>query len=185
MLLLAGTTASAAIQMNITEVGSDVQLEASGTVNLTLLNFDTPATAAIAGVFPGGTSGGYATTQAGFTSNGVDAYTGISGPTSIGPSVLFTQPDSGSGDFLFVQGITNTLGVPAGYVSFDSISGTSTYNNTTIADLGLTPGTYQWTWGSGPNADSFTLNIIPEPASLALLGIGLLALTPSRRHRQA
>ncbi|MGH7152654.1 MAG: PEP-CTERM sorting domain-containing protein, partial [Acetobacteraceae bacterium] len=40
--------------------------------------------------------------------------------------------------------------------------------------------TYTWTWGSGPTRGTFTLNVettaVPEPGSLALLGIGLLGL---------
>lgn len=59
------------------------------------------------------------------------------------------------------------------------LSGSSTFANQTLASLGVTPGSYVWTWGSGANADSPTLNIIapavPEPSSLVLAGMGSLA----------
>jgi len=55
----------------------------------------------------------------------------------------------------------------------------------TFASMGLTPGSYTWSWGSGLNADSFTLNIVATPAGVPesgstafsmLLGLGALAL---------
>ncbi len=60
----------------------------------------------------------------------------------------------------------------------------------TFSSLGLTPGTYIWTWGSGADADSFTMNIgvssVPEPASLMMLGTGSLAILGfARRRRRA
>jgi hypothetical protein len=45
----------------------------------------------------------------------------------------------------------------------------STYDNVTFATIGVTPGTYEWTWGSGAHADSFTLDAVPAP----LIGRGL------------
>jgi hypothetical protein len=51
------------------------------------------------------------------------------------------------------------LFVPNGYVSDSPLSDTSTYDNQTFVTLGATPGTYVWTWGSGADADSFTLDI--------------------------
>ena len=47
----------------------------------------------------------------------------------------------------------------------------------TFASIGLSPGTYAWTWGSGIDADSFTVEIgpaVPEPASALSVGIGLI-----------
>jgi hypothetical protein len=47
------------------------------------------------------------------------------------------------------------------------------FYNTTIADLGITPGTYTWTWGTGA-AQSFTITTTtPLPAALPLFATGL------------
>jgi hypothetical protein len=70
---------------------------------------------------------------------------------------------------------------------------TSTYNNVTFSSLGVTPGTYAWTWGSGANADSFTLKIgdaatVPQPATLGLMALGLLGAAGAgfaRRKRKS
>jgi hypothetical protein len=38
---------------------------------------------------------------------------------------------------------------------------TAEFAGQTFATIGLTPGTYAWTWGSGIDADSFTIEIGP------------------------
>ena len=46
------------------------------------------------------------------------------------------------------------------------LSGTATWDNTTISGLTLIPGSYTWSWGSGPSLDSFTVNIGVQAAQL-------------------
>jgi hypothetical protein len=80
--------------------------------------------------------------------------------------------------------VTNSIGtaiiVPAGYASGTALSGSVTYVCQTFASLGLTPGTYTYTWGSGPTADSLAVKIgaaaVPEPGTWAMMILGFAAL---------
>jgi hypothetical protein len=79
--------------------------------------------------------------------------------------------------------------VPFGYVSDSSLSDAATYDNETFASLGVTPGTYIWTWGRGPN-QKFTLVIpasVPEPSTVLLLvfGAGFASVPLAHARRRA
>lgn len=122
-----------------------------------------------------------------------DYYSGIAGPSSFGTGG-FAFPQIGSGDRVGVGVFLITgdkiIAVPVGYVSKDPLAATSTLTDATLAGLGITPGTYTWTWGSAAlgTFDSFTLKVgvpVPGPASLALLGPGLVGLAAARRARRA
>ena len=62
-----------------------------------------------------------------------------------------------------------------------------TYDNQTFSSLGVTPGAYEWTWGSGAN-QNFTLDIgtaVPEPSTWAMMlpgfaGLGFAGYRASR-----
>ena len=79
------------------------------------------------------------------------------------------------------------LVVPQGYVSGSPLSDTSTYNNATFASLGVTPGIYEWTWGTGAN-QNLTLDAVapavPDAGStLGLLSLSVVALLGATRLR--
>jgi hypothetical protein len=119
-----------------------------------------------------------------------DKYYSVSGPTSFGPGAG-SSASSGTGDPLVITGGGRVVAVPTGYVSGTPLSSTATWDNTTLAALGVTPGTYTWTWGSGADADSLTLyagvpapGSVPEPASAVLLTLGAAGLAlMTQRHR--
>jgi len=86
------------------------------------------------------------------------AYSGIVGPASFGGFVM-TLGSSASGQQVGTAGLGTVLYVPQGYVSGTPLSGGAVWNGKTLAALGVIPGTYVWTWGTGPTADSLTLHI--------------------------
>jgi hypothetical protein len=107
-----------------------------------------------------------------------DLYVGVSsGTTSFGSGHL-TAANSTSGDIVGISDADEVL-VPHDYISGNALSDSATYDNTNFSQLGATPGTYEWTWGTGPN-QSFTLIIgtptVAEPSSLLLLASALIGL---------
>jgi len=190
LLVGAAGRAEAGIIININEVGSDVVTTVSGSIDLTGLTDRSPVNQpavvrpidAVIFVGPLQSGEGFAIPA--------DALLGATGPSSFG-SGLTTFPSSGSGDFVGVlsPGGMAQIDVPRNYVSGTMLSATDKYSGTTLSDLGLTPGTYTYHWGTGGDSHTLTVQIgaVPEPSSLALaLTGGALALGYAwRRHRRA
>jgi hypothetical protein len=173
--------AEASFIVNVVQSGSNVVGTGLGSINLAGLTFAFSGSAGVGEVIPSVdlfAIGAAAATE--------DFYTGTAAisPSHLGPGGAVTG-SSGAGPLV---GISSSAGfeIPHGYVSGTSISDSVTWNSTTIAGLGLTPGTYVYSWGSGPSADTLTLNVgaTPEPGSMALLALGGLGLALRRWRKR-
>jgi hypothetical protein len=178
---IAGTSGSAEAAFTFTflEQGADVVATGSGTIDLA--GFTKPPSGPM-GLDDSGVRAQTALTGIAGT---VRVYAGIAGPSSFGsggPKIA----SKGGGDAVAVNGADGFLGVPLAYVSGNALSNSMEFAGETFASIGLTPGTYTWTWGAGINADSLTVQIgpVPEPASVLVVGVGLLGLA-AVRHRRA
>src|SRR5262249_39298145 len=101
------------------------------------------------------------------------SYTGFSRPPDIGPGgVTAASSESGTAFEL----VHDVLWLASSYKSGDQFTSGGTWDNTTISGLGLTPGTYEWTWGSAANGTADDIKVVipsettgvPEPSTLTL-----------------
>jgi hypothetical protein len=147
------------MNMTLLEVGGDVVLSGAGTLNLTSLTNVQPLFRD-SNIVPSASQFGCGLAGPGpFNSR---LYTGstFNSPTNFGTGNQ-TLGSSGTGDFFGVTFGTpnNQLFIPSGYTSGSFISGTTTFNSTTLATLGATPGTYTWSWGTGGNISTIVMII--------------------------
>jgi len=154
--------ASGNFNVSVSQVGPNVVWSGSGSFNLTSLTFDQN----IPGV-TGGFNQNFAQFIVGPTSSsGATTYSGSSFttfPNNFG-SGSGLVPSSSSGSLFGIVQTAGPIGprvvlVPSGYVSGTVISGSMTYNTQTIAGMGLTPGTYTWSWGTGGNTSTLVMTI--------------------------
>lgn len=182
--VVAGIPAHAGVAVNFREIGTDVIAAASGSLDLTGLTDDDTFFAQI------GVRGdpAYFTLGAeGDGSSNAEGYNGITGPAQSGTGGL-VAPTSSSGDIIGVNAFFfGDLFVNRDYVSGARITARTSFAGQTFASLGLTPGTYVFSWP----ADTITLNIgagaVPEPITWAMLmaGFGIIGVTMRRGGRQA
>ncbi len=195
-LLASALPAQAAVLVTIQEVGPDVLISGSGTVNTAALIQDSYTGWFGPNIFPAGAQILLGTLPP--AEFDTIRYRGITGPASFGPvSAYFI---ASSGDVFGVSGGSGFLHLPLygpgftnPYVSGTQLSATATVNNATLQDMGLVAGTYTWTWGTGVNADSFTVQIgaappppptpVPGPSALGLFAAAIGMLAVGRRRR--
>src|SRR6516165_9675206 len=134
-----------AYTVTLEQMGSNVVANGSGAINLSGL---TPPASGIVTRFVYANQGTIITGAAIF--GNVNSYAGFTGPTSFGSGGPFNV-DTGSGDQVGIQNffLIRFLDVPVGYVSNTALTSSATWNNATFTTLGVTPGTYEWTWGTG------------------------------------
>ena len=163
-------------------VGNNVVATGSGTLNISALTSQGPYNPGSADVDPSAD-----TTWLG--SGIATIYGTATGPSNFGSTISVSLTAATTGNFV---GITDggasggeRIIVPQGYTSGAALSDSATWSNKSLAALGLTDGIYTYTWGSGATADSFTIEVVPEPSSLTLFAIGSLAIALAllrRRH---
>jgi hypothetical protein len=167
-----------AYTVTLRQLGSNVVANGSGAINLTGLTFQGSTFGTITGIRANtGSIGTGPLAQLNF-----DFYTGFTGPTSFGSGASFL-PNTGSGDFVGIFGLAGQIFVPQGYVSGHALTDSMTFNNATFASLGVTPGTYVWSWGGGANQNiMLQIGAVPDGGTtVSLLGCALLGLAALRR----
>jgi len=193
LVLANGAPAQAVLLLKVEQIGSNVVVTGSGSVNLSSLTF---------GANDNNFTNTFTATQlyagpAAFGNGVVKSYSGLSGPSTIGtdPDAVWSPDIAGSTGDLF--GLVSNdqsngdgtgkplLFLPQSYTSNASLAGTSVYSDTTFAAFGLTDGTIKtWSWGTGDTADSVNVQVgsTPVPAPLGIAGAGAVFSGIKRRR---
>jgi hypothetical protein len=159
------TSGSAPMTVTITEVGSNVVMSASGTVDLSGLTLVSSSAGPFGNgglgisnaTFVCGASGSSGSSYSGFTSVPSNFGSGSGLPHSSGTGQSFGVIMNMAPPYLLI--------VPTGYTSGANISSSQTFTGQTLSSLGLTNGTYTYTWSGG------SIDVV--------VGIGLGGPTPT------
>ena len=195
-LVVGGTVVAKASPYIVTfeQMGLNVVATGSGNIDLTGLTLSSLHSNFNAGINP---PEAVVTLSSGASDTYIPTFSGppggVSGP-GFGPGTgfpgpLFEPATSSTGNLVSFSLTFSSLHVFEGYVS-DAPLGTSTdtWDNATFTSLGLTSGTYEWTWGTGTD-QNFTIVIssaVPEPSTWAMMILGFVGdgfMAHRRSHR--
>lgn len=170
------SSAHAAVTITVNQVGSSVVVNGSGSFDTTgLKTYST-----------GNQGGSFINAASGVVSVGAAApitiLTDLTGPV-LGYLQGPKYATSSSGDTFGISQYLGAIYLPFNYQSNAQLTGTSTYQNASLASLGLSVGQYVFRSAN----DSVTLNIaagaVPEPATWAMMILGLGAVGFAMRRR--
>jgi hypothetical protein len=181
-LLALAQPARAILTYNIYETGGNVVVQASGSLNLTGATSTSPTSC--------NNDGGILSTAAaictGFDTASASAFL-ISGPTTFDGSVSAYPASSVAGIFTAFTGQGGYFEIDPAYTSGSPIVSSATFNGTSLAGLGFTPGLSGLigTWTLDGTSESIQVRLTPysAPGPLPLLGAGA-AFSWSRRLRR-
>jgi hypothetical protein len=172
--------------ITFSESGGNVVANGTGSLNTTALtNLGTMTL--VASVGP---AGGIA--EVGMLVDTVNTFVNISGPLSFGTGGLtFATSGTGMQAGVNIQSVNGMELLVSTSYKGGTFTNSSTWAGETISGLGLAPGTYEWTWGTGANADDLKL-VVPSPAVpapnsmiLAVTAIGVVGFWVGIRRRRA
>jgi hypothetical protein len=176
----------ATVTIDVSEVAGNVVFTASGSLDLSGAIVARDHYSSYGLGFISGGDNWYVGMGAGtdYTSYALTSFDGAFG-TSL---TYYSSPSSTSGDNFFIWGQggidPRQVAIYSDYISGSAISSVMTFNGTTIADLFMTAGVYNYTI---PN-DNIVLRIndaagVPDSGStVALLGLALLGVAGIRRR---
>ncbi len=166
LLLAFPLVSRAAFTVYVYQSGADVVASYSGALNL----------AGLVNAGNGGCGGGIGAVQGNSgivcvgTGNALTRYTGLtSGAFTLGGGAAFLASSSSGSPIIINSNIDVRL--PNGYVSGNTITGTSTFAGNTLAGLGLTVGNRVVTWAS----DSITVSIGTAPPTPSVASVPTLS----------
>lgn len=167
------TPARADFTINFTQVGNDVVASGSGSFNFNEASARSGGSLSSRYVYPSRAI--FISVPGTATFIDMDVSNNFSGPSNFGTG-LSTTATSNSGNYIGLLAEDQVVRISLAYYQNPGglMNTTTTWANTTLSALGLTAGTYVWSWGTS-SPESFTINVdnsVPEPSTHLLFAIG-------------
>lgn len=189
-----GPVCNGAVMITMEESGNDVTATLSGAItNWTgaTLTVGTTQTGGIVNrVAPSDTAFLFVNGPSLGAGTSLTRYSAPTYPTSLGPGTTIVDANTSTAStVLYILGRQlDNIFIADSYALNTPITGVLNWQNQTFGNMGLTPGSYIWSWGdpSTPGqGDKITLNIVPEPATyaIALAGLACSGYVMRRRKR--